>query len=465
MPKRVSSLTTDLIPDDKNANKGTPRGRALIEDSLRKLGAGRSVLTDRNGKLIAGNKTSEVAVGELGMDTIVVETDGTKLVVVRRTDLDLDRDASARALAFADNRAGELSLDWDAEVIEETIADGRIDLTEFGFSQVELDEILAGLGDDDGGGGRPSDALDPDAIPEVPDEALVRPGDLWRLGPHLLYCGDARDPDSYARLLGGDRVAVACTSPPYADRRKYDQSSPFRPVPPEEYQEWFRPVQDAVAGALADDGSYFLNIKPHCEGSERLLYVLELVLAHRNAWGWKFVDEFCWTRNAVPGGWPNRFKNAWEPVYHFTRQADIKFRPENVLVESDEVFTYSPENPKSKTGFYSNNGKGKPGMARPSNVLKVGAETGLTEVHSAPYPVGLPEFFIRAFSDVRDLVLDPFSGAGTTIVAAARTGRHGRGIEISPRYCDVTLDRYTTLTDDDPVRHDGVPWSQLTRQR
>lgn len=460
MPKRLTSLKTDLIPDDKNANRGTARGRALIEDSLRKLGAGRSVLTDRNGKLIAGNKTAEVAVGDLGMDTLVVESDGTRLVVVRRTDLDLDRDESARALAFVDNRAGQLSLEWDPEVIEETIADGRIDLTEYGFTQVELDEIMAEVAESRMA--TVNDEVDPDEIPDVPEVPRTRPGDLWRIGPHKLYCGDAREQESYDKLLAGDGpVAVAITSPPYADRRKYDQTSPFRPVAPEAYLDWFRPVQAQLARVLADDGSYFLNIKPHCEANERLLYVMDLVLAHKRDWGWLYVDEFCWTRNAVPGGWPNRFKNAWEPVYHFSRQPEIAFRPENVLVESDEVFTYSPDNPKSKTGFYSNNGKGVAGMARPSNVLKVGAETGLTEVHSAPFPVGLPEFFIRAFSDVRDLVLDPFGGAGTTLVAAGRTGRHGRALEISPGYCDVTLERLALILDADPVRQDGVRWSSI----
>ena len=83
---------------------------------------------------------------------------------------------------------------------------------------------------------------------------------------------------------------------------------------------------------LAPEGSYFLNIKEHADEGERNLYVKELVIAHRRQWGWRFVDEFCWrkTDNGVPGGWGNRFKNAWEPVFHFARQQQIKFRPESV---------------------------------------------------------------------------------------------------------------------------------------
>ena len=85
---------------------------------------------------------------------------------------------------------------------------------------------------------------------------------------------------------------------------------------------------------------------------ERSLYVKDLVIAHRRQWGWRFVDEFCWrkTDNGVPGGWGNRFKNAWEPVFHFCRQPEIKFRPKAVGHVSEDCFDYSPNNPKSTSG-------------------------------------------------------------------------------------------------------------------
>ena len=103
-----------------------------------------------------------------------------------------------------------------------------------------------------------------------------------------------------------------------------------------------------IAAVLADDGSYFLNIKEHADDGERSLYVKDLVIAHRRQWGWRFVDEFCWrkTDNGVPGGWGNRFKNAWEPVFHFCRQQQIKFRPKAVGHESEDCFDYSPEQPE-----------------------------------------------------------------------------------------------------------------------
>lgn len=139
MSKQIEHLS-DLVPDDRNANKGTPRGRGLVETSLQKYGAGRSILVDRNGKVIAGNKTSEAAAA-IGMEgVVVVQTTGDQLVVVQRTDLDLDEDTAARELAIADNRASEIGLEWDTDVLAELGAE--IDLSTF-WSKEELTNIIA----------------------------------------------------------------------------------------------------------------------------------------------------------------------------------------------------------------------------------------------------------------------------------------------------------------------------------
>jgi hypothetical protein len=167
-----------------------------------------------------------------------------------------------------------------------------------------------------------------------------------------LLCADSREPASIATLFGKARANVAITSPPYASQRQYDASSGFMPVPAGEYVAWYRAIADNVAAVLAPSGSYFLNIKEHADDGERSLYVKDLTLAHARKWGWRFVDEFCWrnTRNGVPGGWPNRFKNAWEPIFHFARSTSIKFNPDAVSAPSDDVFEYSPDNPKSESG-------------------------------------------------------------------------------------------------------------------
>ena len=126
--KAIQKLS-DLTPDDANLNKGTERGRYMLEKSLETNGAGRSILVDRDGKVIAGNKTLEVA-GQMGIDEIIViPSDGKKLVVVQRTDLSMDDpdDKRARVLAYADNRVAQVDLEWDYEKLLRESSDVRLD--------------------------------------------------------------------------------------------------------------------------------------------------------------------------------------------------------------------------------------------------------------------------------------------------------------------------------------------------
>ena len=123
----MAKLST-LQPDAKNANKGTVRGLEALTDSLQRYGAGRSILVDKHGRVIAGNKTLDVSTN-IGMDDVViVQTDGKQLVAVQRTDLDLETDEAARMLAYADNRVGDLDLDFDIDMIVEDL-DSGLDLT------------------------------------------------------------------------------------------------------------------------------------------------------------------------------------------------------------------------------------------------------------------------------------------------------------------------------------------------
>jgi len=133
-----------LVLDDMNANKGTKRGRELLKKSLGKYGAGRSVVVDRYNRVIAGNKTVEAA-RAAGIESIaVIETDGSSLVAVQRGDLDLKRDKKARELAIADNRVGEIDLEWNPEVL----ASLDVDLEHF-WNESELSALLTDFRSDE----------------------------------------------------------------------------------------------------------------------------------------------------------------------------------------------------------------------------------------------------------------------------------------------------------------------------
>jgi hypothetical protein len=128
---------SELVQDKQNANRGTKRGGEVIRKSLQDFGAGRSVLLDKNNRLIAGNKTvGQAAAG--GMKGVrIVETYGDEIIAVKRMDLDLENDPKAKGLAVADNRASELSLDWDPLVLKGL----ELDLSPF-WDEKELGRLM-----------------------------------------------------------------------------------------------------------------------------------------------------------------------------------------------------------------------------------------------------------------------------------------------------------------------------------
>jgi len=155
----------DLIPDNLNANKGTEYGNHLIEKSFRELGAGRSILLDKQNRIIAGNKSIEAA-ASIGLENIIiVETTGEQVVAVKRTDIDLDS-KQGRELAIADNATAKANIEWDADVIAKIEDDWQIDTSDWGVNlpnysvgsefnsmtdeDINLDEEFNPIGNSDG---------------------------------------------------------------------------------------------------------------------------------------------------------------------------------------------------------------------------------------------------------------------------------------------------------------------------
>ena len=455
-----------LVPYAKNARTHSAEQVAQIAASIAEFGFVNPVLVDTNDGIIAGHGRL-LAARKLGLAEVPVVV------------LDHLSETQRRAYVIADNKLA-MNAGWDEAVLAQELRDLEgegLNLALVGFSDADLEALLACDAEPE-----QADAAE-EQVPEPPSTPVTQAGDVWLIGKLRLICGDCRDRAVVETLLAGARVAVAITSPPYATRREYDPTSGFRPVPPEEYVEWYKDVAANVAAVLAEEGSYFLNIKEHAEDGERHLYVKDLTIAHRRAWGWRFVDEFCWrkTDNGVPGGWGNRFKNAWEPVFHFSRGQTIKFRPQAVGHKSEDCFDYSPGNPKSTSGSgllgtgARGNAAGKPGaadadgrfagIARPSNVIEVKSESSQGS-HSAPFPRALVEFFALAFSDKGDVIFDPFMGSGTTMAAAEVLGRAGYGCEISPAYCDVSLRRMANLAGVSPVlAATGEPFAAVAKAR
>ena len=278
-------------------------------------------------------------------------------------------------------------------------------------------------------------------VPAVTDLAT---GQIWEWPSlsqpgqsHRLIIGDCREPAVVSRLLDGRAVQGIFTSPLYARQRQRRHGG----VDPDAYVEWWDAVQANARDALDSDGSFFVNIKAHVSKGERSLYVHDLVLAMARRWHWRYIDELCWLRQAFPGSFPNRFKNGFEPIFHFALTARPKFRPENVL-KRDTNLAYAQPYANGRNASMGATYNGHTGRnvksatlegALPSNVIR--ALTGAHErgvQHGASFPVGLPEFVIKAFSDAGDVWLDLFAGGGTLAEAAELTGRIAYLVEIKP---------------------------------
>lgn len=204
MSKRLANLA-DLTPDTHNANKGTARGRGLLERSLRQYGAGRSILADQHGNIIAGNKTLEAA-ADIGLPIRVIETDGSELVVVQRRDLDLLTDKAARELAYADNRIAQLDLDWDTEALLADQADG-LDLAGVGFADYELAQLLN------------ASAPDFDPAAEWQGMPAFEQDDLTPVKQITINFARAEDVTTFARLLE-QNITMSTKSVWYPEQRR-----------------------------------------------------------------------------------------------------------------------------------------------------------------------------------------------------------------------------------------------------
>lgn len=247
-------------------------------------------------------------------------------------------------------------------------------------------------------------------------------------------------------------VDMVFTSPPYAERRK----ATYGGINENKYVDWFLPIGAEIKRILKPTGSFFLNIKPHTNNGERSLYVYDLVCSLKRETGFMFVEEYCWTKNAFPGGLKGRFKNAFEPIYHFTKNSpnEITFNP---LACGSPIKDETIARANRKQCGLPKSGSGMRMMdldnirnitiARPSNVINVNNVSNQfsdKQLHPATFPEGLVEFFVKSFTNEGDLIYDPFMGSGTTAIVAKKLNRNYIGSEILSEYFKIAQSRIVT---------------------
>jgi site-specific DNA-methyltransferase (adenine-specific) len=386
MAKITETKIDQLIQDGRNLNKGTEQGKRLITKSLSEFGAGRSVLIDKNNRIIAGNKTHENA-KEIGMeDVIVVETDGTKLVAVKRTDVDLDS-KQGREMALADNATVKVDLEWDTDAMNDVAEDWGIEVGDWGVGIDDVSDVEKSKEDD----------FDED---EDDIEPTARRGDIFRLGEHRLMCGDSTDADAVAKLMNGEQADGVLTDPPFGNDLGYGRGQLG-----ERYI-----ANDSDTKVLS---SFFAPLDSVLKNNTHCLVWIQ----------WRTFSTL---------------EKAFEKYKLRTVVIWDKMQPGlsgGGFAEQYEMMCVFIKGHATQNEYCG-------------NVWQISREHDKRSESEHPHkkPIALLGKALNLCSHEGDIILDLFGGSGSTMIACEQLGRKCRMMELDPHYCDVIIARWEKLT-------------------
>ena len=394
----------DLTPDPQNARKHSPRNVGTITDALREVGAARSIVIDEDGVILAGNATAEAA-AEAGFTKVqIVDADGQTIIAVRRSGLTPNQKSR---LALFDNRAAELADGWDVDVLKALQEDG-VDLSNLWHD----DELAELLGTEPKGG-----LTDPDDVP-AERATDIKLGDLFELGAHRLLAGDSTKAEDVARAMGGLKGDVLFTDPPYnVDYEgNYIQSGQI-----------LKKAEKVWSGGIANDNK-----------GDNFAGWLALAFAEIDSMLNEGAAIYVWHPSGAEG---RHFWAAWLwDRWHF--QVDLIWNKTSLIISR---WDYKPQHEPCMYGWKGKNRKwiGPNNDATVWDIPRQQGASGETREHPTQKPVALA---LSAIKNHPGLVVDPFLGSGSTLIAAEQLGRECYGLELSSSYCQVIIDRWEQFT-------------------
>jgi DNA modification methylase len=425
---RTPRLLTDLVADPHNRRKHNPRNLGMIASALQQVGAARSIVIDERNEVLAGNGVLAAA-GEAGLTKLhVVDVDGDTIVAVRRTGL---TPAQKRDLAIFDNRAAELA-EWDLDQLAADLKNGE-DLSAF-FLDDELQKILKP------GGRLKVGATDPDAVPELRPTS-IKAGDLFELGRHRLLCGDSANRRHVARLVDAGRADALFTSPPYNVGVHYATHDDTT-MKLGEYFAWLKGLAAIWIDALKKGRAFVWNVgvSPKTAPHRHVLMLEDA--------GLTYVRQFVWRKVGVPV--PSFYHTRDKPR---VRSLSSNYIHEMVYVMGTGELAIGPgqalRDEVLEHDVFSVN-QAQATVDIPAGDQRTGAKSNLDrrsmKAHPAAFPVALVTAFLQHYAGPEEVVLEPFGGSGTTMIACEQLEVACRSMELAPPYCQVAIDRWEAFT-------------------
>jgi DNA modification methylase len=419
-----------LLANPQNARTHSRAQRRKIERSIRRFGFINPPIIDESRNIIAGHGRVQAAL-ELGLDRVpVIKIEGMS-------------EAEKRAYALADNKIAE-EAGWDRALLASELGELAallpaidMDLDDTGFNPGEIDAILS---DHAACGREPADVP-----PPRQEVAVTRRGDQWRLGAHIIRCGDAQSPSDFELLMKGERARMAFIDSPYnvpvkghVSGRGRAQHKEFAfasgKMSPAEFIAFLKTCLSQAA-LVSDSGAvHYVCIDWR--------HVAELIAAGREAYD-SMLNLCVWVK--TNGGQGSFYRSGHELIGIFRAAGGA--HQNNV-----ELGRYG----RNRTNVWT-----YPGV----NSFGAGRDAALA-MHPTPKPIALVADAMRDCTSKGDIVLDPFLGSGTTLMAAEKIGRRARGLEYEPTYVDVAIRRWQAYTRGDAtLEDDGRTFNEVEDER
>lgn len=422
---------SELRPAKRNARTHSKHQIEQIARSITQFGFTNPVLIDDDGSILAGHGRFAAA-KELGLE---------KLPCLRLSGLS---EAERRAYVIADNKLA-LNAGWDMEILADELgALGGLEfnLTLTGFELPAIDLILDQARESDPDSAESDD--DPPPVPE-PGEVVSAVGDLWLLGRHRLLCGDAKSAEAFERLMGDERADMVFTDPPYNVRidghvcglgqirhREFAEAS--GEMSPTQFTEFLRATLAGIERSCRSGAIVFICMDWR--------HLQELLNAGHSVFA-ELKNLCVWSK--TNGGMGTFYRSQHELVLVWK------------VGDAPHTNTFG----LGDKGRYRTNVWSYPGV----NTFRSERMDEL-KLHPTVKPVALVADAIRDVSHRGEIVLDAFAGSGTTVIAAEKTGRRARLLEIDPAYCDVIIRRWERMTGKSAVLADcGTSFEDVTSGR